>query len=50
MSGKFDAVVPYTSLSGTALYNGDPVERVVEGLIDPALPILVNFYGAPALS
>ena len=49
MSGKFDAIVPYMDLSGTALYRGDPVERNVAGLIDPRFRLSVNFYGAPAL-
>ena len=49
MSGKFDAIVPYMDLSGTALYRGDPVERNVDGLIDPRFRLSVNFYGAPAL-
>ena len=34
MSGKFDAIVPYMALSGTALNRGDPVERNVDGLIN----------------
>lgn len=50
MSGKFDAVVPYSWLSGTAQYRGEPVERKVDGLIDPRFRLSVNFYGAPALS
>jgi hypothetical protein len=49
MSGKFDAIVPYMDLSGTALYRGDPVERKVDGLIDPRFRLSVNFHGAPAL-
>ena len=49
-SGKFDIFVPYTWLSGTALYLGSPVEREVNGFGDPAFRVSVNFYGAPALS
>jgi hypothetical protein len=49
MSGKFDAIVPYMDLSGTALYQGGPVVRNVDGLIDPRFRLSVNFYGAPAL-
>ena len=49
MSGKFDAIVPYMDLSGTALYRGDPIERNVDGLIDPRFRLSINFYGAPAL-
>ncbi|RPI45215.1 MAG: transporter [Betaproteobacteria bacterium] len=49
-SGKFDIIVPYTSLSGTATYRGDPVEREVEGFGDPLLRLSVNLSGAPALT
>ena len=49
-SGKFDIVVPYTWLSGTANYLGAPVERVVNGFADPAVRLSVNLYGAPALT
>ncbi len=49
MSGKVDVVVPYTWLSGSATYNGEPVDRVVDGFGDPAVRYSVNFYGAPAL-
>jgi len=49
-SAKFDVVAPYTFLSGTALFNGDPVEREISGLADPAFRLSVNLYGAPALS
>ena len=50
MSGKFDAIVPYTWLSGTADFRGAEVERTVNGLMDPRFRLSVNFYGAPALS
>jgi len=50
MSGKFDAIVPYAWLSGTAQYRGAPVERTVDGLVDPRFRLSVNFYGAPALT
>ena len=49
-SGKFDIIVPYTSLEGSATYKGDPVQREVEGFGDPLLRVSVNFVGAPALS
>ena len=49
-SGKFDVVVPYTWLSGTAQYMGQPVQRVVNGIGDPLFRLSVNLYGAPALS
>jgi hypothetical protein len=49
MSAKLDAVVPYTWLSGTADYAGEPVGRVVEGAADPKFRLSVNLYGVPAL-
>src|SRR5215472_9398666 len=49
LSAKFDAIVPYTWLSGTAEYKGEPVERTVNGFADPAFRLSVNLYGAPAL-
>jgi hypothetical protein len=49
-SGKFDVVVPYTWLSGTAIYQGDTVSRSVDGFSAPAFRISMNFLGAPALS
>lgn len=48
-SGKFDVIVPYTWLSGSAAYLGAPVDRNVNGFADPTLRLSVNFYGAPAL-
>lgn len=50
MSGKFDVVLPYVWLSGSALYGGEPRSRDVAGLGDPRLRFSVNFLGAPALS
>jgi len=49
-SGKFDVIVPYTWLSGSAIYQGDPVRRDVDGFADPLLRVSVNFFGAPALT
>ena len=49
-SGKFDAIVPYTWLSGTAKYQGEPVERTVSGFARPAFRLSINVYGAPALT
>jgi len=49
-SAKFDVVMPYTWLSGTAQFIGQPVERVVHGLTDPRLRLSVNLYGAPAMN
>jgi hypothetical protein len=49
-SGKFDAIVPYTWLSGTAEVAGQPFERNVTGFADPKFRLSVNLYGAPALT
>ena len=49
MSGKFDAIVPYASLSGSADFAGEQVTRDVTGFADARLRVSVNFYGAPAL-
>jgi hypothetical protein len=48
-SGKFDVVLPYSELSGTAMVAGRPGERNVSGLNDPRFRFSINFYGAPAL-
>ncbi len=48
-SGKFNASVPYTWLSGSADYLGRPVQRTVNGFGDPELELSVNLYGAPAV-
>lgn len=49
-SAKVDVIVPYTWLSGDALYAGQPVERVVDGAGDAGFRLSANLYGAPALS
>ena len=49
-SGKFDVIVPYTLLSGTAEVAGHPFERKVNGFADPKFRLSVNLYGAPALT
>jgi len=49
-SGKIDAVLPYTWLSGSAEYEGERVDRVVNGPADPLFRLSWNFLGAPALS
>ena len=48
-SGKFDVIVPYTSLSGSAIFRGDPVQREIDGFGDSLLRLSMNFIGAPAL-
>jgi hypothetical protein len=50
MSGKFDATVPYTFLSGTADYKGQTIPRKVDGFANPSFRLSINFYGAPALT
>ena len=50
MSGKFDVIAPYTWLSGSAVYKGEPVQRVVNGLADPAFRLTINLCGAPAMN
>jgi hypothetical protein len=49
-SGKFDAVVPCTWLSGSAKLDGQPVQREVNGFADPKFRLSVNLTGAPALT
>jgi hypothetical protein len=49
LSAKFDAILPYTWLSGSADYLGKPVERKVNGFGNPSFRLSVNLYGAPAL-
>jgi len=49
-SGKFDVILPYSQLSGSAMVDGQLRERQVSGLNDPRFRFSVNFYGAPALS
>jgi hypothetical protein len=48
-SGKFDVVAPYTWLSGTAQFAGQPIQRNVNGFAAPRFRLSVNLYGAPAL-
>jgi hypothetical protein len=49
-SGKFDVILPYAWISGTAEFAGQPREREVSGFGDPRLRFSLNLYGAPALS
>jgi hypothetical protein len=49
-SGKFDVILPYSYLSGSAMVAGQTHERKVSGFNDPRFRFSVNFYGAPALS
>jgi hypothetical protein len=49
-SAKFDVVAPLTAMSGSADFNGEPLDRDISGLGDPKFRLSVNFFGAPALS
>jgi hypothetical protein len=49
-SGKFDMIVPYSHLRGSADYQGEPVERDISGFARPAFRLSINLYGAPSLS
>jgi hypothetical protein len=49
-SGKFDVIVPYAWVQGSADYNGEAVQRRVDGFGDPRLRLSVNLLGAPAMS
>jgi hypothetical protein len=49
-SGKVDAIVPYTWLSGSADFEGETVDRSVSGFADPLFRVSVNLYGAPAMT
>src|SRR5436189_5418075 len=49
-SGKFDFIVPHSWLSGSATYQGGPVQRDVNGFGDALVRLSVNLYGAPALT
>jgi len=49
-SARFDMVLPTATFSGHALVAGQDKQRDVSGLGDPQFRVMVNFYGAPALS
>lgn len=48
-SAIVDVVVPYTFLSGSADYEGEPVTREINGYANPSFRLSWNFYGAPAM-
>ena len=48
-SAKFDAIVPFTWVEGTADYQGEGVHRRVSGFGDARLRVSWNLFGAPAL-
>jgi len=47
---KFDIILPYSNLHGTALHNGSPATRDVQGMGDTKVRISYNIFGAPSLS
>jgi len=49
-SAKFDAVLAGGCLSGSAEANGVLLTRDVCGMLDPAVRVSVNLYGAPAMT
>lgn len=49
-SGKIDLILPTAWLSGSADFDGKPVDREVSGFADPKFRFSVNLYGAPSLS
>ncbi|MHC1727258.1 MAG: transporter [Syntrophobacteraceae bacterium] len=49
-SGKFDVIMPFTWLSGSADLAGQRVYRDISGLADTKFRLSVNLYGAPALT
>ena len=50
MSGKVDVILPFARLSGSALFQGQPVSREVTGAADPLLRFSVILHGAPAMT
>lgn len=49
-SGRINATLPYTWLSGSADVAGQTIQRDVNGLADARFKLSVNLYGAPALT
>jgi hypothetical protein len=49
-SAKIDVILPYSRLSGTALFRGAPVGRSVNGFGDPLARLSVTLLGAPAMT
>ena len=45
-SGKFDVVLPYAWVSGSATFEGQPHQRDVSGFGDPRFRFSVNLYGS----
>lgn len=49
-SGKFDMILPYACVSGSAEFEGQPKSRDICGAADPSFRLSMNLTGAPALS
>jgi hypothetical protein len=49
-AAKFDLIVPYGRLSGSAIYKGEPVQRDVVGFGDPLMRLSAILYGASAMT
>jgi hypothetical protein len=49
-SAKVDVIVPYDRLSGSAIYQDQPVQREVEGFADPLMRLSVILHGASAMT
>jgi hypothetical protein len=49
-AGKVDVILPVGRLSGSAVYQGEPVSREVEGVGDPMVRVSMLLYGAPAMT
>lgn len=49
-SAKVDVIQPFVRLSGSALFNGQPVSREVTGAADPLARLSVILHGAPAMT
>lgn len=49
-AAKLDVIVPYERLSGSAVYQDQPVRRAVDGFGDPSMRLSVILYGASAMT
>ncbi|MCX9156822.1 transporter [Niveibacterium sp. 24ML] len=49
-TGRVDFVQPFASLSGSASFAGQPIERSQQGLADSLFRVSYHLLGAPALS
>ena len=47
---KFDIILPYSNMDGTALHDGSPVTRDTQGMGDTKARVSFNIFGAPSLS